>query len=479
MRLHVSQAPPTAEPPDAPTALSLGTRLAWAACIAVLVLLICWPAVLAGGGGTSQSSDFREYHLLEIERIAHGSALPDWRGALTATTPGYHLVMAAFLRLGAHPDVLRMVASAFLAIAASGAWWFAAGWTRPARALLCIAPMALCPYLVGSGIWGTTESLALLLAVPLLGSALAGPRAARGIAVQSALTAAAAMVRQVLVWASVPAVVEALFPSPKVRRRSVATRLLRAASIVLPAFVLLALLFVEWGGPVPPRFQAFHQSHGNPAAAVFAFAALGAWAAPLLPALWTCSQRPIRRVAIASAATAALLCCTVETGYRKVLPPDSQNADTPFAGTRKPVPDSVVVGQHEVGRWGGPLWDAAAAAPEFGHRSMLLVPLAGIGVLELVLLIGAACAQGRSREAMLVVLAGAAMTASQVANAQTFERYFDPWILLFVGWLAAMGIAAPARPCRWTIRGLVAMGAIQAALTVRAVLWPAFTGPPM
>lgn len=479
MGLSLSQVPPTAEPSEAPTALSLRTKFAWATCIMALVLLACWPAVLAGGGGTSQSSDFREYHLLEIERIAHGDPWPDWRGALTATTPGFHLFMSALLRLGASPDALRMVASAFLAVAASGAWWYAAGWTSPARALLCIAPMALCPYLMGSGIWGTTESLALLLVVPLLGTALAGPRSARGVALQSVLAAAAAMVRQVLVWASVPAVVEAFASSAGSARQPLAARFLRAASILLPACALLALLFVEWGGPVPPRFQSFHQSRGNPAAAVFSLAALGACAAPLLPALWAGSRWPTRRVAIGAAAVAVVLCCTVETGYRKVLPPDLQNADTPFAGTRREVPDSVVVGRYEVGRWGGPLWDAVAATPELGGRSTLLVSLAGIGTLELVLLAGAARAHGRSREALLVVLAGAAMTASQVANAQTFERYFDPWILLFVGWLAAMGIASPARPGRWTVAGLVAMGVIQAALSMRSVLWYAFTGPSM
>ena len=470
---------PTFKAETARAELPLGTRLRWAACIAAAMLLLCWPAVLAGGGGTSQSSDFREYHLLEIERIAHGGAWPDWRGALTATTPGFHIVMSALLRLGASSDMLRLVASAFLAAATAGAWWYAAGWARPRRALLCVAPMALCPYLVGSGVWGTTECLAVLLAVPLVGSALAdqcdGPR----IAIQSLLTAAAAMVRQVLLWAAVPAMVQVLFPRDNTAARSTAARALRASIIVAPACALLILLFVEWGGPVPPRFQAFHQSSGNPAAVVFALAALGACSAPLFPALWACAQRPLRRTALVAAATAAVLSCTVETGYRKVLPPESQNADTPFADSRTTLPDSVVVGHHEVGRWGGPLWDAAAAAPEIGRRSTLLVCLAGFGATGLVLLVGAARTQGRSREAMLVVLAGTAMTASQVANAQTFERYFDPWILLFVGWLAAMGIAAPARMSRLAVTGLVAMGVIQASLMVRAVLWPAFTGPPL
>jgi hypothetical protein len=54
------------------------------AAYALLVL----PAILAGGGGSSQAADFREYHLLEIQRLAGGWPRPELRDSLTSTTPG-------------------------------------------------------------------------------------------------------------------------------------------------------------------------------------------------------------------------------------------------------------------------------------------------------------------------------------------------------------------------------------------------------
>jgi hypothetical protein len=135
----------------------------------------------------------------------------------------------------------------------------------------------------------------------------------------------------------------------------------------------------------------------------------------------------------------------------------------------------VVKGAGEIGRWGGPLWDAARATPAVAGRSALLVGLSAIGGLALAGLWWRADRAGRRGPAGMLLAAMAAMTLAQCLNAQTFERYFDPWVLLTLGWLAAMGARSHREP--WLVPGSLALAAAQLAMSAIVVLKPAFTGP--
>jgi hypothetical protein len=75
----------------------------------------------------------------------------------------------------------------------------------------------------------------------------------------------------------------------------------------------------------------------------------------------------------------------------------------------------------------------------------------------------------------MLLAAMAGMVASQSLNAQTFERYFDPWVLLSIGWLAAM--AMPRARERSLSVGLLLLTIAQLGMTLAVVLKPAFTGP--
>jgi hypothetical protein len=140
-----------------------------------------------------------------------------------------------------------------------------------------------------------------------------------------------------------------------------------------------------------------------------------------------------------------------------------------------PTAPDVVKGAGEVGRWGGPLWDAAKVAPVVAGRSTLLVGLAGLGAAVLAGVWSLADRAGRGRSAGMLLVAMAGMVAAQCLNAQTFERYFDPWVLLSIGWLAAM--ATPHARERSLSVGMLLLAAAQIAMSVAVVLRPAFTGP--
>jgi hypothetical protein len=75
---------------------------------------------------------------------------------------------------------------------------------------------------------------------------------------------------------------------------------------------------------------------------------------------------------------------------------------------------------------------------------------------------------------LLAAMAG--MALSQAANAQTFQRYFDPWVLLAIGWLVAMGFRRGDQGQGLIRAGLGVLALGQLAMAAVAVLGPAVWG---
>ena len=90
---------------------------------------------------------------------------------------------------------------------------------------------------------------------------------------------------------------------------------------------------------------------------------------------------------------------------------------------------------------------------------------------------GLADRSGRHVYALLLLAAMLGMTLLQALNAQTFQRYFDPWALLALGWLAAMAMGRGAAKDSLILGGMAVLAVVQAAGSVAGVLRPAFMGP--
>ena len=447
------------------------TRWWWMAGIALAFAVLVVPAILAGGGGTSQANDMMDYHSIEVRRLEAGWPAPDLKASFTTTTPGFHLVLAGLAKAGCGATALRLTAS----LAALGAWlvvWrVAAIWAGACRAALLVAPLALSPYLLGSAIWLTTDATALALACAAMGVALAAPSAARGSVGAGLLGAGTVLVRQIMLWAVVPAAIRAWRVGRGLRR------FVTVAAVVVPPVACVAAFFAVWGGSMPPRFQPFHQATWNPAAITIMLAALGAFGVFMVPFIWRGLDRPTRRAALLWAVLLGALAAMPRSDYRKVLPPDEQRVGTRTEKTWGPTAPGVLKGAGEIGRWGGPLWDVANAAPCVADRSVALVGLSLVGGFVVAGLWLRADRAGRGAAASMLLAAMAAMVLAQCLNAQTFQRYFDPWALLLISWLAAMGVRVAREP--WLSRGAVAMAGVQVAMSAAVVLRPAFVGPPL
>ena len=443
---------------------------AWIAGISLAFAVIVLPAILAGGGGTSQANDMMDYHSIEVRRLESEWPSPDLRASFTTTTPGFHLALAALSKAGVGAMGLRLAASLAGLAAWLVVWRVAAAWAGSARAALMVAPLALSPYLLGSSVWLTTDAASLALACATMGIALVAPGSVRGSLRAGLLGAGTVLVRQIMVWASVPAAMRAL----RAPGAPGSARALALAAVIVPPAACVAAFVAVWGGSMPPRFQPFHQATWNPAAITMMLAAVGALAVFLLPGIWRGLDGAGRRGALVAAVVLAAVAAVPRSDYRKVLPPDEQRVGTRTEKTWGPTAPGVVKGAGEIGRWGGPLWDAAKVAPVVGGRSTLLVALAAIGGFATAGLWLRADRCGRGAAANMLLAALVTMVLAQCLNAQTFQRYFDPWALLAVGWLAAMGASAGREP--WLLRGFAALGVVQFAMCVAVVLRPALTG---
>jgi len=69
------------------------------------------------------------------------------------------------------------------------------------------------------------------------------------------------------------------------------------------------------------------------------------------------------------------------------------------------------------------------------------------------------------------------MSLTQCFNAQTFQRYFDPWVLLTLGWMVAIVLGRDRAKCTPLLVGMLVLAVIQASGSAMSVLIPAFTGP--
>ncbi|MFM7808225.1 MAG: hypothetical protein ACKPEA_09920, partial [Planctomycetota bacterium] len=290
----------------------------WILGFAAVFVALVIPAIVAGGGGTSQASDMMDYHSIEIRRIETQWPTPDLRDAFTTTTPGFHLVLACLAKLGCSPLALRMIAALAGLAAWLVAWRVAAAWCGFAQATLLIAPMAVSPYVLGSAIWLTTDAIALALGAATMGLALVGWRRSRDAWATAVLGAGTVLVRQIMLWCIVPGVLRAWMDGG-----SLPTRVRGVARVALPAVACVVAFFLLWDGSMPPRFQPFHQAVWNPAAITFALAMTGACGIFLLPWIWTRLDRAMRRGALAAAVIGVAMASVPSSDYRKVLPPDA------------------------------------------------------------------------------------------------------------------------------------------------------------
>lgn len=349
-------------------------------------------------------TDEHAYHLPTIRQFATDWPITDLTHYPAAQTPLYHWLMAGVVKLfGFHVWLLRLLSAAFSYAAVVVVFRLllrrgARAWTACGLALL----FALSPYVFGVSFLAMTDGLALLFVVLALSQldAFRSSQDARSFAAFLLWLALAVLTRQSALWLAAAglAVVAIQLRS----WRPVALAAIGTALSLLP----LVLLVAAWGGLVPrgsdPTSCGLCRAEGSSVAltlrpGLFTLAILAIYAAAVLgPSLLSQSKR----------APAVLLGLITALGAATLL-------------ALEPL-------QRTSARDAGYLWRLASHIPEVAGASLIFWFLVPVGAL-----LGVYLAK-RSLPDELPAVIGCAFLVSTLVVRLPYQKYFDPFALLFV-----------------------------------------------
>jgi len=425
----------------------------------MLLLTLALPLIRAQRFSTNDAFDEVNYHRPIIATMAAEFPAVDVVNYNAAMSPGYHVAMASVLHFSGSWAAVRganlAIGVLLVALAGCVAWRL----SHASSAALTTLTLAASSYVLSGSVWLTTDNFGLLLAMASLSALLVG-RATVSRSLASGVTGAlSALVRQIHVWTAVPIAASTLWsppvqtglpPSRKASAnrgrlgvgdrpghasagdRTTARLLESLAPAALPIAAVGSLVLL-WGGLLPPRFVG-HHGGWNIAAIVFGFGLIGVYGWPWLLLAWSDAPRALTGRSGAMVFLVLALALMVPSSY-----------------------------EVEAGRWGGWLWEAVRRTPTVLNRSVLLTVFAVVGALTLATLAHGALDRGRKREMGLLVVALVAWMATQSANFQVWQRYFEPAILIFLSWLIALA-PPPLDHGRWLLPLAVATAALAATI---------------
>ncbi|MEO1716541.1 MAG: hypothetical protein AAFR76_05460 [Planctomycetota bacterium] len=396
-------------------------RLAIGAVGLALAVWIVYAALIVLGFESQRAAfDARAYHLVVIEGFAETWPVADVSDYLSATTPGFHWLLAGAAKFGASQVAIELIAASIAALLLGVIAWWAARESRWSLGWLVAMPLAASAYVVHAGTTVLPDNAGWLGVLAVLLLCLRPPAGLAWLAVGLAMLGLV-LIRQSHVWAAGVIVAAGwlgahgtlLFGRDVLARKI--RRTLLAIATTLPAVGVLALFVWVWGGLVPPTFAG--QSGGahpdvrsrlSLIAPAYILMLVGLYA-PFFAAWWWRGLRESwQRVAVFAAAGSIVGLALALVG-----------------------PSTFSL---EAGREGG-YWRLIEAGPVLGDRtSVVLVALSAFGGA-----MAGACGSAlpaRRRWLLLVALAGFA--AAQIVNANTWQRYYEPLVLMLLAVASAL-----------------------------------------
>jgi len=443
-----------------------GPRIRAGLTLALMYVLLVFPAVVSQRGGTNEADDEQGHHIPVIETMAAQWPGVDLVHYESATSPGYHLFFAALHRYAGIGELTMRLINALVSLAmVMFIWRMAARFINPWPALALVLAFLCSTYVLGSAIWLTTDNASLFLALIAVGGAsLLRPTAMRVIGWSAAATAAV-LVRQIHLWCAAPVMLAFILLTPVERfmapwlgggndlRIARTWASLWLIPIVLLPFVVLGWLAWMWGGLMPPMYADLHNAGPNPATPAVALSVCGAFGVFFLPIFLRIGQSATpRRHELLLIALAIACTLLVPTSYNK-----------------------------DAGRWGGAIWEVARVLPSIADRSIVLPVLGVLGAYVLIMAWRACRASGRQREAIILLLSLLGWLVAQSMNTQAWQRYAEPILLVALAWLAGLAMSPAQTPDIRTdstshraLAGPLALAVIQFIIACWKVYWPMF-----
>ncbi|MBX3387831.1 MAG: hypothetical protein KF691_00100 [Phycisphaeraceae bacterium] len=425
-------------------------------------LALALPLILMGLNRGRGASDSLNYHEKAIRAFAEQLPHPDLGDYLSATTPGYHLVLSLVARYICDQRLCLQLASAaisaiLIATLASACAWRMRRAMSPFGVLAVCLPFICSIYTLSSGVWLLPDNAAWLGLLCVLLLALRRSQNFGTWIVAGALLVVLVFTRQIHLWAAGIIWLGAwlgagaarsespLFSRHDIGGRTVPriTRALIAFLLTLPAFVVLYAFYKLWGGLTPPSFKPMHGASVQWAGPAFDLSLL-AIAGVFYFEFWRAALTKLAKeqlVLLVAAAAGGLVIA--------IIPATTEN---PAAGR--------VTG----------IFHAVKVLPVIaGHTSVLIAPLAALGAVVLFSFLRAM--NPRARWIMLGAFGG--FTIANSVNPQLWQRYHEPFILIWIILACSLAVwgGSAARPGRLSYLGPLALAALLAAVSARGLLY--------
>ena len=404
-------------------------------CVGVFAVLAL-PLILSGYDYGRAWYDQAHYHLPAILHFAHGGSLRDYP---SATTPGYHLLLATVALVLPGNEIALKLVGLLISLVLVGvlAAFVARRVATPTRTLCLLLPMLVSPYFLPQGVWLVPDNLGWLTVFGVLLLAMRYQDRLSWYAGMSGLLLAAVLVRQSNAWLCAVALLSVLAAAPvgvTCRRWLLSSAMLAPAILVLTGFVAL------WHALTPPSFVVHHQGVNFAVwpflLCVFGF--YGLFYLPLIPPqirqVW--AQPQWRRRILMGGVLGFLLAAVQRTDLNEAA-----------------------------GRVSG-LWILARLGPDPLHRSILITALSMLGGISIAMW----CAVLPRRLAAGVLCTMLAYVLAQTTNHMVYERYFAAFVFMLLLIMSAEIIGRNRdRIQPWRFTAPLLLAAINAVILVRAL----------
>ena len=413
-------------------------------------LAIAFPLILSGTLTGRWGEDQLNFHEPAIRTFAAELPRPNVQDYRSATTPGYHLVVAALSKvLGSSVAALQLIGTVFTVALLGLLGWTCAGYARsrigserknPPRTLEWLVPIAVglpvvaSMYVLQSGVWLLPDNAGWLGVLAMLVLALRYRVDTTTLALAALALVGLVLVRQIHIWTAGLLWMGAWLSPPwgeragaergrvlggelesnlhpfslapllaDVPRRLKATAL--AVLVTVPAFVVLGYFYREWNGLTPPSFQGQYKGM-NAAAPAFILSVFGVASFFFVPfivdglAMLATRRRGVLAIAVILGAVVA------------VVPATSYSV--------------------EAGRFSG-LWALSSKLPLIaGRTAPAIVCLSVLGAVML----AAWALSLRLRDRWMLLAAFAGFMLAQAASFQLWQRYSEPFVLMVLAVMA-------------------------------------------
>jgi hypothetical protein len=374
--------------------------------LVLVFLIVVVPLILKPEIDIYDARDETSFHYPTILNFLDQFPALELANYRSATTPLYHVIlMFAAQLLGPSIVQLRLISSIFSLGCLLVFYGYLSKRGDSRKAFIFAALLLFSPYFIGPAVRLSTDNAALLLAIASIYTMEAGSPNTKNFLLTNVFILGTVLIRQVYAW-----LVGAYVLFNIVRNK---LRGIQWVSMLFPTLIPiggLAYFVFLWDGLTPPPF-AGHFSYGlNWDVPVFIVSLVGLYGlffSPWYFKLYKQDSRLLPFVVLMGFAIGYLLLHPVSNQY--------------------PVVDGSIFYR------GGALWLIASRLPNFLSSAIVfwfLFPM-GLGCLYLMARYLA------SRREYLMMICFTLWLAANVTNKDTYQKYYEPFLLLLLGYVVA------------------------------------------